>query len=249
MTSYAWLFDVDGTLTPSSGQMQADFSDWFLRFAQQQPVYIVTGGSYERMRYQLGDELLDTVRACWCCLGNSRWEGHEEVSRNEFTLPEDARLFLQQALERSAYPLRTGLHFEPRQGLVNFSIVGRNANGAERQHYFEWDRRAEERIALLEAFRARFPALDAQLGGETSCDIFARGFDKSQVLTLLPGPVQFFGDQMGPWGVDRPVSLALQRRADGSRVHEVRSWEHTACVLRGLVASNSERAPLEALSS
>ncbi len=240
MNSCVWLFDVDGTLTPPSGQMSAGFASWFLHFAQRHPVYLVTGGSYERMRYQLGDELLDAVRACWCCLGNTRWEGHREVARNEFALPEPARAFLQHALERSPYPLRTGLHFEQRQGLVNFSIVGRNANGAERQHYFDWDRRTGERLALLKRFRATFPELDAQLGGETSCDIFARGRDKAQVLRHLPGPVHFFGDQMGPWGVDRPLAEALRARGDSSCVHEVGGWRHTEALLHALVSTGHE---------
>jgi len=38
-----FLFDVDGTLTPSRKKINSQFAIWFLYFAQNNPVSLVTG--------------------------------------------------------------------------------------------------------------------------------------------------------------------------------------------------------------
>ena len=38
-----YIFDVDGTLTPSGGRMNNEFANWFEHFATHNAVYLVTG--------------------------------------------------------------------------------------------------------------------------------------------------------------------------------------------------------------
>ena len=51
-------------------------------------------------------------------------------------------------LASSRWLTRTGNHIEHRPGLVNFSVVGRNARPSQRKNYYEWDCIIEERINI-----------------------------------------------------------------------------------------------------
>ena len=77
------------------------------------------------------------------------------------------------------FPLRTGLHIEKRPGMVNFSVVGRNATMGERKMYVEYDTKSKERIRIAEQFQNFFPLSQAVVGGETGIDIFSYGKDKA----------------------------------------------------------------------
>jgi phosphomannomutase len=43
-----FVFDVDGTLTPSRGQMDPEFKLWFKLWIRHKPVYLVTGSDYAK---------------------------------------------------------------------------------------------------------------------------------------------------------------------------------------------------------
>ena len=64
--------------------------------------------------------------------------------------------------------------------MVNFSVVGRNANPEQRKDYYQWDRIVNERKHIASEFNSTFPDLEADIGGETGIDIFERGRNKSQ---------------------------------------------------------------------
>ena len=80
---------------------------------------------------------------------------------------------------RVATIARTGLHIEKRPGMVNFSVVGRNATLGERKLYARFDSVDKERIRIAKEFKTQFPNLEAVVGGETGIDIFPKGSDKS----------------------------------------------------------------------
>ena len=75
----AYIFDVDGTLTPSRGMIDPNFHDWFLNFATLNAVYLVTGSDYPKTLEQVGEQICTTVKRCYNCSGNSVWEENEEV--------------------------------------------------------------------------------------------------------------------------------------------------------------------------
>ena len=54
-----FIFDVDGTLTPSRGKMDYEFKLWFLNFIKQNPVALVTGSDLQKTVEQLGEECFD----------------------------------------------------------------------------------------------------------------------------------------------------------------------------------------------
>ena len=56
-----FVFDVDGTLTPSRGQMDPEFKQWFKSWARHKPVYLVTGSDYAKTLEQVGSDVCELV--------------------------------------------------------------------------------------------------------------------------------------------------------------------------------------------
>ena len=100
--------------------------------------------------------------------------------------------------------LRTGLHFEDRTGMCNFSVVGRGANQEQRKDYFRYDCESKEREKIAQQFNLLFPKLQADVGGETGIDIFKKGCNKGQILKNFSNPetIKFYGDRTDPAGND-----------------------------------------------
>ena len=78
------------------------------------------------------------------CSGNSRWVRDKELYYSNWELPIEVKQWLNFKLEHSPFPLRTGLHFENRTGMCNFSVVGRKANPEQRKEYFYYDCKSKE---------------------------------------------------------------------------------------------------------
>lgn len=228
----SWLFDVDGTLTPSRQSMPEEFRNWFLQFVRNNEVHLVTGSDYPKTLEQVGPEILAAVTTSFNCIGNSVWKQGVEVHRKPFELPVEALTFLENWLENSQYAHRWGQHIEFRPGMVNFSVVGRGASMPQRAHYYEWDKEQQERVAIARAFEAAFPQLACQIAGETGVDIFPVGRDKSQVLSSISLPVAFFGDRVEKGGNDHSVATAANALGDGSRAHGVTGWQDTWNLLK-----------------
>ena len=226
-----YVFDVDGTLTPSRGVIDSAFKTWFLDFAQKHKVCYVTGSDRDKTVEQIGEDLFNIAVYSFNCTGNEVYQNGQLVYSSAWTCPDDAWLWLEDELYKSPYKTRYGKHFEQRTGLLNFSIVGRNAQGVERTEYYEWDLENNERIRLCQRFNATFPTLQAQVGGETGIDIFPKGCDKSQILKTLYGYIEFFGDRMDPNGNDKPLADAIIDNNTGV-CYNVKNWQETWHILQ-----------------
>ena len=209
--------DRDGTLTPSRRKIEPDFLEFFLDFVDHNEVYLVTGSNKEKTVEQIGSELYNKVKRVYNCAGNDVYEGLHNVYRNPWVMPDAAMRFLQDELDYSVYPVRTGKHIELRPGCVNFSIVGRNANWDEREEYKKWDKDRDERVDIAIRFNDRFPDLYAFVGGETGIDISVKGADKSQILRdfTKDDDLRFFGDRMDEHGNDYPLAIAIAEKHMG----------------------------------
>lgn len=230
-----FVFDVDGTLTPSRRSMDADFQRWFLEFVFDHDVYLVTGSDYSKTLEQIGKSICQNVNKIYNCNGNDVWANGINVCTNSWRLPDNARDWLCDHLTNSSFPLRTGLHFEHRPGMCNFSIVGRNADMSQRKQYVEWDKEYNERDYIAHNFNLIFSDLQATVGGETGLDIAPKGCDKSQILKDFSKDdfILFFGDKMDKGGNDEPLATALFESYQGVN-HKVKGWEHTQEILKGL---------------
>lgn len=229
-----YIFDVDGTLTPSRGIIDPEFKYWFINFCKKNRVCLVTGSDYEKTLEQVGKEVLDVVEFSFNCSGNAIYVQHERVYESDWTCPNDLWFFLEDQLYQSPYHAKFGKHIEERIGMVNFSIVGRNAKGQDRTDYYEWDKISGERIRIANAINSRWPDVQAVVGGETGIDIFEKGSDKGQILNYLKsGDLTFFGDRMDINGNDYPLAKAIVDNGRG-RCYNVNSWTDTWTILKTL---------------
>lgn len=229
-----YVFDVDGTLTPSRGTMDPAFKDWFTRFVNKYPVSFVTGSDLEKTVEQIGQDLVDAVEYSFNCSGNAVYRRGELIDKLDWVLPEEPWQFLESYLyEHSTYKFRYGKHFEQRIGMLNFSVVGRNAVGSQRTEYYQWDKINQEREYLVGQINQRWPDLQAAAGGETGIDIFPRGCDKAQVLERLQGEVCFFGDRIDPNGNDWTLAQRIVAENRG-RYYNVKDWNDTWTTLKQL---------------
>lgn len=220
-----YLFDVDGTLTPSRQKMNSEFKKWFINFVEEEKVFLVTGSNVEKTIEQVGEEIISLLTT-FSCSGNQIVVKGKIIYENEWCLPTDAFDWLEDKLLHSPFKIRTGNHIEKRPGMVNFSVVGRNANKDQRQLYFNYDQKNKERKEIVQIFNKTFPDLEARVGGETGIDISQKGFDKSQVLQNFNGQVSFFGDSMEEDGNDYPLKKAIEDQKRGISNH-VKSWSET----------------------
>ena len=219
-----FIFDVDGTLTPSRGTIDPRFKDFFNMFCRANPVYLVTGSDKPKTVEQLGEDTYNLCHTVYNCNGNDVWQSNKHIRTNDWVLPEDAHDWLSAQLTESEFPLRTGLHFEHRPGMVNYSVVGRNADAQQRAEYVTWDRERLERIWIADKFNLRFPSLQAKVGGETGIDIAPNGADKSQVVEdfdLNKDVLWFFGDAMHEGGNDEPLAKVVHHS------RHVLTWKNT----------------------
>lgn len=219
-----FAFDVDGTLTPSRQPIDPEFALWFLDWIKKHTVFIVTGSDYEKTIEQLGLEICHTVSGIYNCSGNAFYVKGELQSAKEFTLDSSQTEVLNRYLSKSPFPLRTGNHFENRQGMCNFSIVGRNATAEERLQYSKYDQQVSERQRIVNQFKYCFPDLDAVLGGDISIDIFPKGNDKGQIAEQLK-PFTYFGDRVFPGGNDYAIAKHAEQH------YAVKDWQDTKRIL------------------
>lgn len=230
-----YIFDVDGTLTPSRQPMDKEFKTWFVDNIKN--YCLVTGSDKSKTIEQVGHDIWSNAKYSFNCNGNDVYKEGEHIYTNDWRLGENETEWLSEQLTNSAFPLRTGLHFEHRPGMCNFSIVGRNATLGERKLYVEWDEERKERDSIAYNFNTLFTDLEAKVGGETGIDISNKGGDKSQILNFLLDKdhyqFKFFGDRMDNEGNDYPLAKVIIDKALGTCYH-VKDYNETWTELEAL---------------
>ena len=144
--SKVYIFDVDGTLTPSRQKMSKEFKEFFEKWALKNTFYLVTGSDLPKLQEQM-DGLEIHSDGIFTCCGNEYWQSDPAVHpkhcdliyKNKFELPSHLEMFLNIILSKSSYPHRYGNHIENRDSMVNFSIVGRDCTQEQREEFFKWD--------------------------------------------------------------------------------------------------------------
>tara|TARA_Y100001963_G_scaffold51255_1_gene71695 strand:- start:203 stop:901 length:699 start_codon:yes stop_codon:yes gene_type:complete len=211
-----FIFDVDGTLTPSRKQMDREFWPFFLQFCCANDVYLVTGSDREKTLEQLGLDICYRSKRVYNCSGSDVYERDVNVYRSDWELPSYVERFLLDELNNSQFPIRNGNHIERRYGGVNFSILGRDEDPMlGRAEYIEWCKQTNEREDIADRLRSEFPAITVALGGQTGLDIGPSGSDKSQILRDFneDDELYFFGDRMEPGGNDYSLRREVEKRS------------------------------------
>ena len=242
-----YIFDVDGTLTPSRQKMTKEFQRFFSEWVKKNKFYLVTGSDLPKLQEQM-DFMDIEAEGIFTCCGNQFWRpdpsivniSAELIYDNKFKVPKKLKKLLGTILSNSQYPHRFGNHIEDRGSMVNFSIVGRDCSYEDRLNYFEWDNEKGERKIIANAIKEKFPDLDAVIGGQISIDIYPKGNDKSQVLNIIeqerlvpPNEYIFIGDRIEGGGNDYPLAQLM----DNTEIcdwYQTDGWEHTKQILEKL---------------
>jgi len=243
-----FIFDVDGTLTPSRQPMTKEFQTFFKQWIKKNKFYLVTGSDLPKLQEQMCMYDIEAEGIFTCC-GNQFWlpnpsvpiQSADLIYDNKFKVPRKLNKLLGTILSNSIYPHRYGNHIEDRGSMVNFSIVGRDCNQEQREEYYKWDKEKGERKIIAEAIKEKFPDLDAVIGGQISIDIYPKGMDKSQVLNVIeqerlvpPNEYIFIGDGIENGGNDYPLAELMDNTEICDWYH-TKGWEHTKEILENLI--------------
>jgi phosphomannomutase len=172
----------------------------------------------------------EACKGSYQCNGNELWQNGRMVKKNDFKVDYDFKHFLQNEINRSTYPLKTGNHVEFRTGMCNLSTIGRACSREQRLEYYEWDKRTKERQKIADRIMRQFTELTCTLGGQISIDIYPKGKNKGQVVQDLLDAgyteMDFFGDKCEYGGNDFPLAETI-RLSNLGTVHKVSGWEDT----------------------
>ena len=209
-----YIFDMDGTLTPSRREMTPDFEIFFSEWASNHTFFLVSGSNLEKIKEQVPQYILDLSKGVFTCGGNQLWLDNKLSYDHEFKPSDELINYLNDELKNSRYPVRAGNHIEDRGSMLNFSIVGRDCSLDERLDYFKYDVRTEERANIATQIMLKWDNLDAVIGGQISIDITPKGMNKSQVLKEVKKFYQneeyiFIGDRTMEGGNDYPLAKIM----------------------------------------
>jgi len=227
-----YMFDIDGTLTPSRLPINSDFLLFFKKWIKNKNVYLVTGSDKQKTIEQIGFEIWQSVNRVYQSCGNQVWEKGQLIKESHFYLNKEITIMLNKFLTESNWQDKFGNHFEQRVGLVNFSIIGRNCPQHKREEYYQWDQLNKERIQICNSIMRKFPDIEASVGGEISIDIYKKGQNKSQVLNDISGEIYFFGDKMDEGGNDYPIAHKLIQENRAHRLFKVKNPTETWKILQ-----------------
>ena len=100
---HKFIFDVDGTLTPSRGKIDNDFKKFFVEFCMNNNVYLVTGSDKPKTVEQIGNELYSMAKRVYNCSGSEVWVGDKQIKTNDWKIPYNVRSWLLDKLEESDF--------------------------------------------------------------------------------------------------------------------------------------------------
>ena len=226
-----YLFDIDGTLTPSRLRIDPEFEQFFLEWMKDKDVIFVTGSDKDKTIEQVGEKIWTNASRVYQSCGNAVYQGGQLIHKNQFDLNPELKKLLLEFVKWSDCPEQFDNHIEERIGLINFSTVGRSCPQEARDEYYDWDCRNKERETFCKIIEERFPELEATVGGQISIDIYPKGQNKAQVLDDLIGPITFFGDKCEPGGNDYPIAFELEKQFEENNrqcvVHRVKDYKDT----------------------
>ncbi len=240
-----YMFDVDGTLTPSLQKMESDFLYFFLDWSKYKKIFLIGGSDKDKINKQIPNSVLSRCEGVFCCMGNELWQDGKIVYQNLFNPPEHLKEILTSFQMYTKFPIKPkvggrGTIFEYRSGMLNFTTIGRNASIDERNRYYEWDKEHGERKHIAKVVEEDFPDLEVRIGGKISIDIQPKGYNKSQaskwVRENVDKDIVFLGDSCIEGGNDNDIYLDVKN--NGGFGCQVGGPEDTKKVLE--ILSNGE---------
>jgi len=133
----------------------------------------------------------------------------------------------------------TGHFISYRGSMVNWCPIGRNANHEQRSQFVKMDNELNPSVRRREMTKVKYKInlrcqkeIEVKLGGETSFDIYPKGWDKTYALKHFKDHICWFvGDRCGPGGNDKEIYDLLKKEG---RAFSTESPEQTAEIIRGI---------------
>ena len=85
-----YIFDVDGTLTPSSKPIEKDFQNFFIEWASDKNFVLVSGSPYKKIERQLGKTIISMAQSVFPCSGLEQWQNFKPVWHYNYIFPSHA---------------------------------------------------------------------------------------------------------------------------------------------------------------
>ena len=236
-----YLFDIDGTLTAPTQKMDSSSAMTFLTWMTNKRVFLVAGGNYENVKKQMPASILGRTHGIFSSMANEFWMGNKQVYKNTWEPDSNLLKFLSIKQQYTSFKLKPKFgeprrNIDIRPGMLNFSIIGRNAGIQERIEYYKWDLKNKERENIANGIEMRFPDLDVRIGGQISLDIYPKGNDKSQaskwVRENIKGKIVFFGDKCSEGGNDYDIVVDIKKHKCDN-YHNVKNYKETLKILQG----------------
>ncbi|MBI2035491.1 MAG: HAD-IIB family hydrolase [Candidatus Liptonbacteria bacterium] len=242
------IFDLDGTLTESKADMDAEMADLICRLLKEKYVAVIGGGSWRQFEEQFLRRLLcpkenlhrlhlfPTTATRYFEYVNTEWK---EVYADILSTEEKTKIFgtFAKSLEKAGYkkPERVwGELIEDRDTQVTFSALGQQAPIEDKKQWNKANNAIREKAATI--LRELLPEFEVRTGGLTSIDITKKGIDKAygvrQIERALQIPISemlFVGDALYPGGNDH---AALDT---GIEATQVNGPQETKDLIRGWV--------------
>ena len=98
-----FIFDVDGTLTPSRGKIDLEFKMFFNTFCLTNEVYLVTGSDKPKTVEQISEETYNLAKRVYNCSGCDVWEANKSVRSSDWNMPREQLSWLEDKLEEILY--------------------------------------------------------------------------------------------------------------------------------------------------
>tara|TARA_B100001250_G_scaffold386852_1_gene383728 strand:+ start:673 stop:1452 length:780 start_codon:yes stop_codon:yes gene_type:complete len=253
------LFDMDGTLTPPRQKMPIDI-EIMLKEIQEAgfEIGIITGSGMNYVRQQcsglfdLGLANLEQIHFL-PCNGTKYFYNNKKVY--EYDMREEVgvnvwRMFLaylfqlqnKLIIENLGNLPLTGTFFDYRGSMLNWCPIGRNASSRERILWEKLNKDELIRTPILNQInsylnRGNKINLTAKLGGDTSFDIFPRGWDKTFPIDKMnmfsDCNVYFIGDRCHESGNDYELYNHPKTTA-----YQTTSIEDTIKIVNKIISSN-----------
>ncbi|KAG9337636.1 hypothetical protein JZ751_028394 [Albula glossodonta] len=211
------LFDVDGTLTAARQKATPAMDDFLKNLRQRVRVGVVGGSDFEKIKEQLGNDVVDKVDYVFAENGLVAYKDGKLISVQNIQaylgedLLQDFINFCLNYMAKIKLPKKRGTFIEFRNGMLNISPVGRSCSQEERIEFFELDKKEHIRDKFVSVLREEFAGkgLSFSIGGQISFDVFPDGWDKRYCLGIVEKDsyekIHFFGDKTKPGGNDYEI--------------------------------------------
>jgi|TARA_R110000751_G_scaffold277903_6_gene379628 HAD superfamily hydrolase (TIGR01484 family) len=234
----AYLFDVDGTLTPPAEKMQEDFIYFFLEWSGNKDFFLVGGSPYKVITSQIPSSILSRSKGIFSSMGNQLHIHDIPTYSYEWKPPVSLLSRLLEWHSKSPYPHKRKKYLEFRTGMLNFAVAGRESTKEERSRYFAWDTLYGERKSIASDLSEEFPQLDIRVGGMISLDIQPKGRNKTQALNWVRelnkyDSLVYFGDKGFKGGNDYDAKLNIREHKDG-KFYDVKDCNDAKKILLSL---------------